>query len=102
MDERLRLLSLMEIYDSAIEELYVLGDRALVDFTLRLERRLREAAEQLARLDGQDLERVSHWVATEIASAKTLSPFESRLARNEAPPLHDSQATVAPRISQHP
>ena len=51
MDERQRLLALLEVYDEAIQELYVLGDRCYVDLILRLERRHRDAAAQLARLD---------------------------------------------------
>jgi len=38
MSERQRLLALLEVYDTAIEELYVLGDRGFVDLILRLER----------------------------------------------------------------
>jgi hypothetical protein len=51
MRERQRLLALLEVYDTAIEELYVQGDRALVDLILRLERRRIQAAEQLGALD---------------------------------------------------
>ena len=36
MTERERLLALLEVYDTATEELYVQGDRALVDLILRL------------------------------------------------------------------
>jgi hypothetical protein len=49
--ERQRLLALLEVYDTAIEELYVQGDRALIDLILRLERRRIQAAEQLDDLD---------------------------------------------------
>jgi hypothetical protein len=49
--ERQRLLALLEVYDTAIEELYVQGDRALVDLILRLERRRIQAAEQLGALE---------------------------------------------------
>jgi hypothetical protein len=38
MAERQRLLALLEVYDTAIEELYVQGDRALVNLILRLDR----------------------------------------------------------------
>jgi len=51
MTERQRLLALLEIYDTATEELYVQGDRVLVDLILRLERRRIEAARQLGELD---------------------------------------------------
>jgi hypothetical protein len=51
MKERQRLLALLEIYDTATEELYVQGDRALVDLILRLERRRIETARQLDDLD---------------------------------------------------
>jgi hypothetical protein len=64
MDERQRLLALLEVYDTAIEELYVLGDRGFVDLILRLERRRGDAAARLARPDGE----VSHEVAPETAS----------------------------------
>jgi hypothetical protein len=64
MDERRRLLALLEVYDTAIEELYVLGDRGFVDLILRLERRRIDAAARLARPDGE----VSHEVAPETAS----------------------------------
>ena len=40
MDRRQRLLGLPEVYDTAIEELYVLRDRGFIDLILRLERRL--------------------------------------------------------------
>ena len=51
MTERQRLLALLEIYDTATEELYVQGDRVLVDLILRLERRRIETARQLGELD---------------------------------------------------
>lgn len=51
MTQRQRLLALLEVYDTAIEELYVLGDRVLVDLILRLERRRIEAARRLGELD---------------------------------------------------
>jgi hypothetical protein len=51
MRQRQRLLALLEVYDTAIEELYVQGDRALVDLILRLERRRIQAAEQLGALE---------------------------------------------------
>jgi hypothetical protein len=50
MKGRQRFLAPLEIYDDAIEELYVLGDRALLNLILRLERRRRDAAAQLAKL----------------------------------------------------
>jgi hypothetical protein len=50
--DRQRLLALLEIYDTAIEELYVIGDRGLVDLILRLERRRQDAA---GRLTGPEL-----------------------------------------------
>jgi hypothetical protein len=50
MNTRQRLQALLEIYDTAIEELYVLGDRGLVDLILRLERRRQEAAATLKEL----------------------------------------------------
>jgi hypothetical protein len=53
MAYRQRLLALLEVYDTAIEELYVLGDRGLVDLILRLERRRIEAALQLAELNSK-------------------------------------------------
>ena len=49
--DRQRLLALLEVYDTAIEELYVLGDRGFVDLILRLERRRRDAVAQLPRDD---------------------------------------------------
>jgi hypothetical protein len=48
MGERQRLLALLEVYDTAIEELYVLGDSGFMDLILRLERRRRDAAGRLA------------------------------------------------------
>jgi len=48
MDTRQRFSALLEVYDTAIKELYVLGDRGFLDLILRLERRRREAAAQLA------------------------------------------------------
>jgi hypothetical protein len=52
MTTRQRLLALLEIYDTAIEELYVLGDRGLVALILRLERRRMEAHRGLLSLRG--------------------------------------------------
>ena len=63
MVERQRLLALLEMYDEAIEELYVLGDRRLVDLSLRFERRLRGVAERLT-----EIERVSKPLAQETVS----------------------------------
>jgi hypothetical protein len=51
MNSRQRLLALLEVYDEAIEELYVLGDRRYVDLILRLERRYRDASAWLKELD---------------------------------------------------
>jgi len=48
VDERRRLLALLEVYDTAIEELYVLRDRRFIDLILRLERRRRDVAARLA------------------------------------------------------
>lgn len=50
MLDRRRLLALLEVYDTAIEELYVLGDRRFVDLILRLERRHRNAEQRLEAL----------------------------------------------------
>jgi hypothetical protein len=50
MNYRQRLLALLEVYDTAIEELYVLGDRTFVDLILRLEKRRIDTAERLAAL----------------------------------------------------
>jgi hypothetical protein len=74
MGERQRLLALLEVYDHAIEELYVLGDRDLLDFILRLERRRQEAGQRLARLQAESSERVSSWVSSEIESARARQP----------------------------
>jgi hypothetical protein len=73
-EERQRLLALLEVYDHAIEELYVLGDRDLLDFILRLERRRQEAGQRLARLQAESSERVSSWVSSEIESARARQP----------------------------
>jgi hypothetical protein len=51
MPDRQRLLALLEVYDEAINELYVLGDRGLMDLILRLERRHREAEQHLQALE---------------------------------------------------
>jgi Arc/MetJ family transcription regulator len=51
MLDRRRLLALLEVYDTAIEELYVLEDRQFVDLILRLERRRRNAEQRLEALD---------------------------------------------------
>ncbi len=59
MRERQRFLALLDIYDEAIEELYVLGDRRLVELILRLERRRRVAESQLAALEETILSPVS-------------------------------------------
>ena len=47
MHERQRLLALLEVYDTAIEELYVLEDRRFMDLILRLEPRRQDAARRL-------------------------------------------------------
>ena len=76
MTERQRLLALLECYDEAIEELYVLGDRGLLDLILRLERRRGDADRRLASLDEA---RMSPWVAQEITA--TMRPqIEGRAA----------------------
>jgi hypothetical protein len=51
MDQRQPLLALLEVYDTAIEELYVLGDSGFMDLILRLERRRRDAAARLADVE---------------------------------------------------
>lgn len=51
MDQRQPLLALLEVYDTAIEELYVLGDSGFMDLILRLERRRRDAAARLAEME---------------------------------------------------
>jgi hypothetical protein len=51
MNELQRLLVLQEVYDTAIEELFVLGDRSFVDFILRLERRLQQTNARVAELE---------------------------------------------------
>jgi hypothetical protein len=69
--ERQRLLALLEIYDTAIEELYVLGDRALVDLILRLERRRIRAAGQLGELDRLAEQNVWQAPAPQAAPARS-------------------------------
>lgn len=66
---RRQLLALLEIYDEAIQELYVLGDRGLVDLILRLERRRIDAARQLGELDRATEPTVWHTRAPEPAEA---------------------------------
>jgi hypothetical protein len=51
MSQRQRFLALLEVYDEAIQELYVLGDSRFLDLILRLERRHRETAARLGELD---------------------------------------------------
>ena len=51
MNENQRLLALLDVYDEAIEELYVLGDRRFVDLILRLERRRRRIDQRLEELN---------------------------------------------------
>jgi hypothetical protein len=51
MNEYQRLLALLDVYDEAIEELYVLGDRRFVDLILRLERRRRRTDQRLEELN---------------------------------------------------
>src|SRR3954454_6875294 len=48
MNEHQRLLALLEVYDTAIEELYVLGDSGFMDLILRLERRRQDTAARLS------------------------------------------------------
>ncbi len=57
MHERQRLLALLEVYDTAIEELYVLEDRGFIDLILRLERRRQDAARRLGDFGGEVLRR---------------------------------------------
>ena len=57
MHERQRLLALLEAYDTAIEELYVLEDRGFMDLILRLERRRQDAARRLGDFGGEVLRR---------------------------------------------
>lgn len=78
MDERSRLLALLEIYDDAIEELYVLDDRDLMDLILRLERRRQGTARLLDKVKGNGAARVSGWVASEIEPARALRPHGVR------------------------
>ena len=52
MLSRQQLEALLEVYDTAIGELYVLKDRVFVDLIVRLERRRRDAEQQLAALAG--------------------------------------------------
>jgi hypothetical protein len=73
MDERRRLLTLLEVYDTAIEELYVLGDPGLLDLILRLERRSRDAAGRLAELDATSA------LSKEATAARTSTPTATRL-----------------------
>jgi hypothetical protein len=86
MDERWRLLLLIDIYDHAIEELYVLGHRELLDLILRLERRRREAVAGLAELAGDSAtSHVSRWVAAEIESTRALQPNAERVGQGANP-----------------
>ena len=54
MDERGRLRPLLECYDTAISELYVLDDRALIDLIVRLERRRKGVVAALTRLGASE------------------------------------------------
>jgi hypothetical protein len=99
MDERRRLLALLEVYDTAIEELYVLGDRGLVDLILRLERRSGDAARRLSALEDQEETGVSGWVAEEISLAQAPRPYGSRLTRSEGSPLDVSDAGATLRAA---
>jgi hypothetical protein len=63
MLDRRRLLALLEVYDEAIGELYVLGDRGLMDLILRLERRRRNAEQRLDALE--------HAAATKVSGLPT-------------------------------
>lgn len=56
MDERQRLLALLEVSDEAIQELYVLGDPCYVELILRLERRHQDAASRPAELERREME----------------------------------------------
>lgn len=101
MSVRQRLLALLEVYDTAIEELYVLGDRGFVDLILRLERRRRDAANRLADVDRARETDVSSWVAEEIASAHaSRSPGERRPTRSEGLPVDVSNAGAAFRAAR--
>ena len=71
MDERQRLLALLECYDTAIEELYVLGEPGGVDLILRLERRWQQAARQLTGLDGKTRPHVWQSRAQETSAASS-------------------------------
>jgi hypothetical protein len=51
MLDRRRLLALLEVYDEAIGELYVLEDRGLMDLILRLERRRQNVEQRLDALE---------------------------------------------------
>ena len=68
MGERDRLLALIECYETAIRELYVMSDSGLLDLILRLERRRRAAETRLREIE-EETRRVSEWVQSEIASA---------------------------------
>jgi hypothetical protein len=70
MGERQRLLALLEVYDTAIEELYVLGDRGLLDLILRLERRRQDAAGRLAA-SGHEVPNDATLDAAPIAASPT-------------------------------
>jgi hypothetical protein len=70
MDERQRLLALLEVYDTAVEELYVLGDSGFMDLILRLERRRRDASVRLAAL-GRDPQGGRTLDAAAIAASPT-------------------------------
>jgi hypothetical protein len=69
MFDRQRLLALLEVYDEAINELYVLGDRGLMDLILRLERRRRDAEQRLEALERGVAAKVSGRSQAEILPA---------------------------------
>jgi hypothetical protein len=69
MLDRRRLLALLEVYDEAIEELYVLGDRGFMDLILRLERRRRNAEQRLDALEHAAVTKVSEHSQVETLPA---------------------------------
>ena|SRR5438552_7572733 len=101
MSVRQRLLALLEVYDTAIEELYVLGDPGFVDLILRLERRRRDAANRLAEVEHAREDGVSSWLAEEIASAHaSRPPAERRSTGIEGLPVDVSKAGAAVRAAR--
>jgi len=71
MDERQRLLALLERDDRAIEELYVLGVPGAGDLSLRLEGRWEQAARQLTGLEGKTRPHVWQSRAQETSAASS-------------------------------